>query len=156
MTRPNIVTPRKYAVSPQTGRANQLLKTAGAFMQSLAKENTALQDTVLELREKVSQAERRDSLVQVALSAAGRGLIPVRQVLSKVSQWEKESHPVSYYAELLRAQMDHSFASVEGGQDTTKQSGVDSRAGFAQDSREDGLSDSTEAFHSELSAFLRH
>lgn len=148
-------TPSAYKATPRTVNANGLLKKAGVALQQLSKENSSLQERVLTMHEKVSMAERRDEITVVALDAAERGIIPLRSVRSKVSQWVSEGHPASYYKQMLNDTLDRSFASTLGAERTVAAEGVDKTKHSGHHDPDDGHSTHSRRFVEEMVAFNR-
>lgn len=117
-----IVGPRPVVSNRFTENANAMIKKAGILLKETATENTRLQETCVDLQEKLSSSQRRNALYEVAIDAANARVINSARIVETVDQWAKESHDVQYYRDRVRARTDLSFADTNGAEAPTKQS----------------------------------
>lgn len=138
---PAVQAPQLFVSTKESAEINLFLKQSGRKMNELAEQNLALLDENHSLREKLSQAERRDDLYKVAEQYVKCGVFTDRQIRVKVSQWLESGKPASHFQEMLQVHRnpstvdtDFSESGLDGGKSsrhTEKTSG--SRTGSAYD-----------------------
>lgn len=99
---PAVQAPYLFVSTKESAEINQFVKQSGRKMVELAESNLRLVDENHELREKLSAAERRGELYEIAEQYAKCGVITDRQIRVKVSQWAESGRPASYFRDMLQ------------------------------------------------------
>lgn len=116
--------PQYYRSTAETPRLDEFLKVSGAALREQARMNQRLLDENVELMRKLSSARRQQELLAVATEASSRGLLAPKQILQKVSEWDRSGKPPEFYRERLLNRSGSGYAeSGDGG--TVKMSSED-------------------------------
>lgn len=132
-----VIGPSPVVGNRTTANANAMIKKAGMLLKEKASQNTKLHERLIETQDKLSAAQRRNALYDVALDGAKRGVIPGARITETVDNWAKESHDVNYYRELIRARTDLSFASAPPASNGSEKRSMDTSESVRHDSSRD-------------------